>query len=85
MREASGWARKTIENSPEWPAGHAWLTAALAMAGALNEAAAAREAFLRIRPQFSLAWAWADRNFPMMGAQRDNLIEGPHRAGMPAQ
>jgi tetratricopeptide (TPR) repeat protein len=83
MTEASGWARKTIENSPEWPAGHAWLTAALAMAGAFSEAAAAREAFLRIRPRFSLSWA--DRNFPITGAQRDNLIEGLHRAGMPAQ
>jgi TolB-like protein len=83
MREASGWARKTIENSPEWPAGHAWFTAALAMSGAFSEAAKAREAFLRIRPQFSLAWA--DRNFPIAGAQRDNLIEGLHRAGVPAR
>jgi TolB-like protein len=83
MREASGWARKTIEYSPEWPAGHAWLTGALAMAGASSEAAAAREALLRIRPQFSLAWA--GNNFPMTGGQRDNLIEGLRRAGVPAQ
>jgi TolB-like protein/Flp pilus assembly protein TadD len=83
MREASGWARKTIQYSPEWPAGHAWLTAALAIAGASSEVAAARGELLRIRPGFSLAWA--DRNFPMTGALRDNLIEGLHRAGVPAQ
>ena len=81
--ECATWARRAIEKSPEWPAGHAFLTASLALEGDLNSAAAARDALLRVRPKYSLAWV--TQNNPITGPMADRLIEGLRKAGVPEE
>ena len=79
--ECVTWARNTIEKSPEWGAGHNYLTAALAMAGDLTAAAEARDTLLRLQPKFSLAWM-TETN-PSTGELAERLREGLRKAGVP--
>ncbi|HEY8871594.1 MAG TPA: hypothetical protein VIM52_01075, partial [Stellaceae bacterium] len=79
--ECAIWARNPIEKSPGYIAGHFFLTAALAMEGDLTGASGARDTLLRLRPEFSLAWAAA--NLPATGEQAERLREGLRKAGVP--
>ena len=79
--EAVNWARKAIDHSPEWVAGHLLLIEGLAMDGKMDDAAEARDALLRLRPEFTLAWM-AD-NLPQRGEIAERMREGLRRAGVP--
>ncbi len=79
--ECVTWARNVIENSPEWLAGHAVLTAALAMEGDLTAAAEARDTLLRLRPGYSLTRM--TENSPVTGELAERLREGLRKAGVP--
>ncbi|MBV8338272.1 MAG: tetratricopeptide repeat protein, partial [Alphaproteobacteria bacterium] len=55
--ECIQWARKTIDKTPEYSPPHTLLIAAAAVQGETEAAAEALAARLRLRPDFSLAWA----------------------------
>jgi adenylate cyclase len=81
--ECMAWARKTIERHPgHLPPYHA-LIAAAALEGDTLAAAEAMTDLLRLRPDFSLAWA--DKNLPLTGDIRERLLDGLRRAGVPEE
>jgi adenylate cyclase len=80
---AADWSRSVTEKSPQWPAGHAQLTAALALQGDAAGAAEACAALLRVRPDFSLAWM--RQNLPPSGEMLQRLSEGLRKAGIPEE
>ena len=79
--ECVTWARNVIEKSPEWLAGHSFLTAALAMEGDLTAAAEARDTLLRLRPDYSLTWVTQNQAFT--GELANRLHDGLRKAGVP--
>jgi TolB-like protein/Tfp pilus assembly protein PilF len=79
--ECVTWARTMIERSPEHIGGHAYLAAALAMQGELTAAAEARDALLRLRPGYSLAWM--TENLPPTGELAERLRDAFRKAGVP--
>jgi TolB-like protein len=62
--EAVDSARRAIENAPGHLGPRPFLTAALALCGDMTAAAEARDALLRLRPGFSLAWILAPGRGP---------------------
>jgi TolB-like protein/Tfp pilus assembly protein PilF len=79
--ECMDWARKTIERHPgHLPPYHA-LIAAAALQGDTLAAAEAMTDLLRLRPDFSLAWA--EKNLPLTGDIRERLLNGLRHAGAP--
>jgi TolB-like protein len=81
--ECMAWARKTIERHPgHLPPYHA-LIAAAALQGDTLAAAESMTDLLRLRPDFSLAWA--DKNLPLTGDIRERLLDGLRRAGIPEE
>jgi TolB-like protein len=79
--ECIAWARKTIERHPgHLPPYHALIAAAV-LQGDTLAAAEAMTDLLRLRPDFSLAWA--DKNLPLTGDIRERLLDGLRRAGVP--
>ena len=81
--ECVTWARNTIDESPAHLAGHFYLVAALAMQGEMTAAAEARDALLRLRPEFSLKWA--AENLPPAGELKERLQECFRKAGVPGK
>jgi adenylate cyclase len=82
-RECMAWARKTIERHPgHLPPYHA-LIAAAALQGDTLAATESMTDLLRLRPDFSLAWA--DKNLPLTGDIRERLLDGLRRAGVPEE
>jgi tetratricopeptide (TPR) repeat protein len=79
--ECVTWARNLIEKSPGYLGGQSLLTAALAMQGDLTAAAEARDALLRLRPEFSLSWM--TENMPNTGKLAERLCEALRKAGVP--
>jgi adenylate cyclase len=79
--ECITWARTMIEKNSGHLAFHFFLTAALAMQGDLTAAAEARDALLRLRPEFSLTWM--TENLPPTGALNERLCDGLRKAGVP--
>jgi TolB-like protein/Flp pilus assembly protein TadD len=79
--ECATWARNLIEKSPGHIAGHSYLTAALAMDGDLTAAVEARNALLRLHPEYSLTWM--AENQPRTGELAERLREGLCKAGVP--
>jgi len=79
--ECATCARVMIETHPEHIAGHQYLTAALAMQGEMTAAGEARDALLRLRPEFSLAWM--RRNLPPTGELAERIYEALRKAGIP--
>jgi adenylate cyclase len=73
-------ARETIERYPEYLAGHSLLVAASAMTGDTEAAAEALGALLRLRPNYSLAWA--RENVPLTGGTLERSLEGLRKAGL---
>ena len=75
--------RKTIERHPgHLPPYHA-LIAAAALQGDTLAATESITDLLRLRPDFSLAWA--DKNLPLTGDIRERLLDGLRRAGVPEE
>jgi TolB-like protein/Flp pilus assembly protein TadD len=81
--EAVTSARLAIEKSPGHIGPHVFLTAALVFRGDTSAAAEAKEALLRLRLGFSLAWMKENMPIPLAGEQSERLREGLRRAGVP--
>jgi adenylate cyclase len=79
--ECMDWARKTIERHPGHLPPRYALIAAAALQGDTLAAAESMTDLLRLRPDFSLAWA--TKNMPLTGDIRERLFDGLRRAGVP--
>ena len=83
--EAAQWARRSIEANRNYPLAHFWLAAALAQLGRLDEARQALQPGLELAPGFTLARyrAGVQSDNPTYLAQRERIIEGMRKAGVP--
>ena len=83
--EAAQWARRSIEANRNYPLAHFWLAAALAQLGRLDEARQAVQPGLALAPGFTLARyrAGVQSDNPTYHAQRERIIEGMGKAGVP--
>ena len=83
--EAAQWARRAIEANRNFPLAHFWLGAALAQLGRLDEARQAIQPGLALAPGFTIARyrAGVQSDHPTYLAQRERIIEGMRRAGVP--
>ena len=83
--EAITWLRRAIEANRNYPMAHLWLAAALAHLGRLTEARAAAQAGLALHPSFTIARlrAGASSDNPIYLAQRERLLDGMRKAGVP--
>ena len=83
--EAAQWARRSIEANRNFPLAHFWLAAALAQLGRLDEARQAIQPGLALAPGFTLARyrAGVQSDNPTYLAQRERIIEGMRKAGVP--
>ncbi len=83
--EAAQWARRSIEANRNYPLAHFWLAAALAQLGRLDEARQAVQPGLALAPGFTLARyrAGVQSDNPTYLAQRERIIEGMRKAGVP--
>jgi len=78
-----------IEEPPNrnYPLAHFWLAAALAHLGRLDDARAASQAGLATNPTFTIARnrAGATSDNPTYLAQRERLLDGMRKAGVPEE
>ena len=83
--EAAQWARRAIEANRNFPLAHFWLAAALAQLGRLDEARQAVQPGLALAPGFTIARyrAGVQSDHPTYLAQRERIIEGMRKAGVP--
>ena len=83
--EAAQWARRSIEANRNYPLAHFWLAAALAQLGRLDEARQAVQPGLALAPGFTIARyrAGVQSDNPTYHAQRERIIEGMRKAGVP--
>ena len=83
--EAAQWARRSIEANRNLPLAHFWLAAALAQLGRLDEARQAIQPGLALAPGFTIARyrAGVQTDNPTYLAQRERIIEGMRKAGVP--
>jgi len=81
--ECVTWARQTIERYPGHLPPYSALIAANALQGNTIAAAEAVGSLLRLRPDFSLAWA--SENMPASGDVLERLLDGLRRAGVPEE
>ena len=83
--EAAQWARRSIEANRNYPLAHFWLAAALAQLGRIDEARQAVQPGLALAPGFTLARyrAGVQSDNPTYHAQRERIIEGMRKAGVP--
>jgi tetratricopeptide (TPR) repeat protein len=81
--ESSTWARLAVEKGPGHDGPHTYLTASLALQGAMTAAADARDALLRLRPEFSLLWMKENLPIPINGERSERLHEALRKAGVP--
>jgi adenylate cyclase len=75
------WARRVIERHPALVFPQYLLIAAAALRGDIPTAAEALTTLLRLRPEFSLAWA--SENTAFAGGMLERLLDGLRRAGVP--
>ncbi|HYM33383.1 MAG TPA: hypothetical protein VEU47_18940, partial [Candidatus Cybelea sp.] len=77
--------RRAIGINPREALSHFYIAAALALTGHMAEAEAARDAGLRLDPNFSVVRIRDDRrgNDPVHLQQRERLYEGMRKAGVP--
>ena len=70
---------------PKFPLAHFWLAAALAQLGRLDEARQAVQPGLALAPGFTIARyrAGVQSDHPTYLAQRERIIEGMRKAGVP--
>jgi TolB-like protein/class 3 adenylate cyclase len=85
--EAVAWLRRSIEINRTFPLAHFFLAAALANLGKLDEARAETQAGLALNPNFSVHGfrVGAESNNPIFLTQRERLLEGLRKAGLPEQ
>jgi len=83
--EAAQWARRAIEANRNFPLAHFWLAAALAQLGRRDEARQAVQPGLALVPGFTIARyrAGVQSDHPTYLAQRERIIEGMRKAGVP--
>ena len=83
--EAAQWARRSIEANRNFPLAHFWLAAALAQLGRLDEARQAIQPGLALAPGFTITRyrAGVQTDHPTYLAQREHIIEGMRKAGVP--
>ena len=83
--EAAQWARRSIEANRNYPLAHFWLAAALAQLGRLDEARQAGKPGFALAPGFTIARyrAGVQSDNPTYLAQRERIIEGMRKAGVP--
>jgi tetratricopeptide (TPR) repeat protein len=83
--EAAEWARRAIDTNRNHPLAHFWLAAALAQLGRLDEARQAIQPGLALAPGFTIARyrAGVQSDHPTYLAQRERIIEGMRKAGVP--
>jgi TolB-like protein/class 3 adenylate cyclase len=83
--ESAQWARRAIEANRNYPLAHFWLAAALAQLGRLDEARQAVQPGLALAPGFTIARyrAGVQTDNPTYLAQRERIIEGMRKAGVP--
>jgi Flp pilus assembly protein TadD len=83
--EAAQWAHRAVEANRNYPLAHFWLAAALAQLGRLDEARQAVEPGLALAPGFTIARyrAGVQTDNPTYLAQRERIIEGMRKAGLP--
>jgi tetratricopeptide (TPR) repeat protein len=81
--EASTSARIAMENGPGHIGPHVLLTASLVLQGEMTAAVEARDALLRVRPEFS--WTWIKENIPVpvTGERGERFREAFRTAGIP--
>jgi TolB-like protein/Flp pilus assembly protein TadD len=85
--EAVEWLRRSIEANRNLPMAHFFLAAALGNLGKLDEARAETQAGLALNPNFSVHGfrVGAESNNPIFLTQRERLLEGVRKAGLPEQ
>jgi hypothetical protein len=78
---------KAIDTNRNYPLAHFWLAAALAHLGRLDDARAASQAGLATNPTFTIARnrAGATSDNPTYLAQRERLLDGMRKAGVPEE
>jgi tetratricopeptide (TPR) repeat protein len=81
FERAADWARQSIRRNRNWYLGHVYLIAALGRLGRIEEATAARQDYLSLFPQASIAEL---RRLPFKSAADfELLVDGLRKAGMP--
>jgi predicted Zn-dependent protease len=81
-RDAVEWARKAIQENPQFPGGYRTLAAAHGQLGESAEAQGALEAFLRLMPGHTVDDI--KRQAPWKRpADMARYLEGLHKAGLP--
>jgi TolB-like protein/class 3 adenylate cyclase len=87
--QAVGWLRRAIDANRNFPTAYFSLAVALARLGRLDEARFAVKAGLALNPTFSVSrarTAWtAMSDEPMFLAQRERILDGLRKAGVPEQ
>jgi adenylate cyclase len=79
--EAIGWAKKTIEATPDFPGGR-YLAASLAQLGRLEQARAAKDQLLQLIPHENLRLVRA--GLPSVNQDRmERFVDGLRKAGVP--
>jgi hypothetical protein len=83
--EAAQWARRSIEANRTLAVTHFWLAAALAQLGLLDEARQAIQPGFALAPGLTIARyrAGVQTDNPTYRAQRERIIEGMRKAGVP--
>ena len=88
-KQAVGWLRRAIDANRNFPTAYFSLAVALARLGRLDEARFAVKAGLALNPTFSVSrarTAWtAMSDEPMFLAQRERILDGLRKAGVPEQ
>ena len=86
--QAVAWCRRAIEANRNYPIAYFLLAAALAQLGRLDEARSAVKAGLALNPTFTISRARAARPMsdePTYLAQRERILEGMRKAGLPEE
>ena len=84
-KDAVAWLRRAIETNRNLPVAHFWLAAALAQLGQMDEARAALQAGLALDPTYTIRRyrEGVSSDNPTYLAQRERIIEGMRKAGVP--
>jgi tetratricopeptide (TPR) repeat protein len=85
--DAVTWFRRAIELNPNFALMHFFLAAALANLGKLEEARAETQAGLALDPTFTIRRfrLGAESDNPVFLKQRERLIDGMRKAGVPEE
>ena len=83
--EAVALFRRSVDASRNYPLNHFYMAAALANLGRLDEARAEVKAGLALAPDYSIArfLSMAESDNPIYLKQRERILEGLRKAGVP--